>query len=130
MVRLKFSIELNYQVADAGCDFIFNIHAAHTRNQVVSDERLELSQRVDPVVSTDPATGPFTGTTIDGLAEYVPSAQGGYLPGGEHEVESTTEAKARPARSFISVVIATRQPSPTPPSRCWSTTRSVRRCCW
>jgi penicillin-binding protein 1A len=30
------------------------------------------------------------GTTIDGLAEYVPSAQGGYLPGGEHEMESTT----------------------------------------
>ncbi len=30
------------------------------------------------------------GTTIDGLAEYVPSAQGGYLPGGEHEVDSTT----------------------------------------
>jgi penicillin-binding protein 1A len=30
------------------------------------------------------------GTTIDGLADYVPSAQGPYLPGGEHEVDSTT----------------------------------------
>lgn len=30
------------------------------------------------------------GTTIDGLADYVPSAQGGYLPGGEHEEDSTT----------------------------------------
>ena len=30
------------------------------------------------------------GTTIDGLDAYVASAQGGYLPGGEHEVESTT----------------------------------------
>ena len=30
------------------------------------------------------------GTTIDGLDGYVASAQGGYLPGGEHEVESTT----------------------------------------
>lgn len=30
------------------------------------------------------------GTTIDGLDEYVPSAQGGYLPGGEHETEATT----------------------------------------
>jgi len=30
------------------------------------------------------------GTTIDNLSEYVPSAQGGYLPGGEHELESTT----------------------------------------
>ena len=30
------------------------------------------------------------GTTIDGLDGYVSSAQGGYLPGGEHELESTT----------------------------------------
>ncbi len=30
------------------------------------------------------------GTTIDGLDAYVPSAQGAYLPGGEHEVEATT----------------------------------------
>lgn len=30
------------------------------------------------------------GTTIDNLSEYVPSAQGGYLPGGEHEEESMT----------------------------------------
>jgi 1A family penicillin-binding protein len=30
------------------------------------------------------------GTTIDGLDGYIASAQGGYLPGGEHEVDSTT----------------------------------------
>jgi 1A family penicillin-binding protein len=30
------------------------------------------------------------GTMIDGLDAFVSSAQGGYLPGGEHEVESTT----------------------------------------
>jgi 1A family penicillin-binding protein len=30
------------------------------------------------------------GTTIDGLDGYIASAQGGYLPGGEHETESTT----------------------------------------
>jgi 1A family penicillin-binding protein len=30
------------------------------------------------------------GTTIDGLDAYVASAQGGYLPGGEHEADSTT----------------------------------------
>ena len=30
------------------------------------------------------------GTTIDGLDAMVASDQGGYLPGGEHEVESTT----------------------------------------
>ena len=30
------------------------------------------------------------GTTIDGLDAYIASAQGAWLPGGEHEVESTT----------------------------------------
>ncbi len=30
------------------------------------------------------------GTTIDGLDGYIASAQGGYLPGGEHETDSTT----------------------------------------
>jgi penicillin-binding protein 1A len=30
------------------------------------------------------------GTTIDGLDAYIPSSSGDYLPGGEHEVESTT----------------------------------------
>ena len=30
------------------------------------------------------------GTTIDGLDGYIASAQGAYLPGGEHEIESTT----------------------------------------
>jgi len=30
------------------------------------------------------------GTTIDGLDAYIASAQGAYLPGGEHEVDSTT----------------------------------------
>jgi 1A family penicillin-binding protein len=30
------------------------------------------------------------GTTLDGLDAFVESAQGAYLPGGEHEVESTT----------------------------------------
>jgi penicillin-binding protein 1A len=34
--------------------------------------------------------GMSPGTTIDGLDDYVSSAQGAYLPGGEHEIESTT----------------------------------------
>ena len=57
MVRLKLSLELNYQIADPGADFIFNIHAAHTHSQVVTDERLALSQHLTPVINTDPATG-------------------------------------------------------------------------
>ncbi|HEX6216348.1 MAG TPA: PBP1A family penicillin-binding protein [Vicinamibacterales bacterium] len=30
------------------------------------------------------------GTTIDGLDAFIPSSSGAYLPGGEHELESTT----------------------------------------
>lgn len=57
MVRLKLSIELNYDVAAPGSDFIFNIHAAQTRCQTVVAERLQLSQQLQPQISTDPATG-------------------------------------------------------------------------
>ena len=53
MVRLKFSIELNYQVGDAGCDFIFNIHAAQTREQTVRSETLGISQILRPEFYTD-----------------------------------------------------------------------------
>lgn len=53
MVRLKFSIELGYQVADTGCDFIFNIHAAQTRQQSVVYETLGISQVLQPDLYTD-----------------------------------------------------------------------------
>ena len=56
MVRLGFSIELNYQVADAGCDFIFNIHAAQTRQQNVLGETLGISQILQPDLYTDPVS--------------------------------------------------------------------------
>ena len=56
MVRLGFSIELNYQVADAGCDFIFNIHAAQTRQQHVLGETLGISQILQPDLYTDPVS--------------------------------------------------------------------------
>ena len=57
MVRLKFSVELNYEVAPPGCDFIFNIHAAHTRHQRVVTEMMELGQFLLPQVHTDVTTG-------------------------------------------------------------------------
>ncbi|WP_079435796.1 transglutaminase family protein [Zoogloea sp. LCSB751] len=57
MVRLKFSVELNYEVAPPGCDFIFNIHAAHTRYQRVVTEMMELGQFLLPQVHTDATTG-------------------------------------------------------------------------
>ncbi len=53
MVRLKFSIELAYQVADTGCDFVFNIHAAQTRQQTVLHETLGISQVLQPDIYTD-----------------------------------------------------------------------------
>ena len=58
MVRLKFSIALDYEITEPGCDFIFNIHAAQTQAQVIVSESLTLSQPllttmyVDPVLHT------------------------------------------------------------------------------
>ena len=56
MIRLKLALELNYEVLDGACDFIFNIHAAHTARQVVLSETLKLSQDVPVLVETDPVT--------------------------------------------------------------------------
>lgn len=43
MVRMAFSTQLEYDVLDAGCDFIFNIQAAQTHRQTVLEESLSLS---------------------------------------------------------------------------------------
>jgi transglutaminase-like putative cysteine protease len=56
MIRLQLAIELDYDVLGSGCDFIFNIHAAHTDRQRVLEESLQLSQRVPYRVETDPVT--------------------------------------------------------------------------
>lgn len=56
MVRLRLAIELDYDIAEHGCDFIFNVHAAETQRQRVVEERLTLSQDLQPSVETDPAT--------------------------------------------------------------------------
>lgn len=56
MIRLRLALELDYDIAEPGCDFIFNIHAAHTDRQRVVDECLELSQDVQPRVETESAT--------------------------------------------------------------------------
>jgi transglutaminase-like putative cysteine protease len=58
MIRIELNIELNYMVDDPqGADFVFNIHAAHTAHQSVSDEQLAISQPVKSLVHTDPTTG-------------------------------------------------------------------------
>jgi len=56
LIRLKFSIELNYEIDQPGCDFIFSIHAAQTKRQAVVSESLAISQNVAPNLYTDPVT--------------------------------------------------------------------------
>ena len=46
MVRLKFSITLDYQVLSSPCDFIFNFHPALTSRQSVIEESLSIKQDV------------------------------------------------------------------------------------
>ena len=56
LVRLKFSIELDYEIDQPGCDFIFSIHAAQNRHQTVVSESLSISQNLPPNLYTDPVT--------------------------------------------------------------------------
>ena len=56
MIRLQLAVDLDYQVASPGCDFIFNIHAARTARQLVLDESLQLSQNLPFTVDTDPVS--------------------------------------------------------------------------
>ncbi len=57
MVRMNFSIQLEYEINDHPSDFIFNIHAAQTPAQTVLTEQLTLSRPVTPVIYTDPTYG-------------------------------------------------------------------------
>ncbi len=57
MVRLKFFIELQYDIADQIGDFIFNIQAAQTSCQSVVVENLQITPRVAVTLFTDPGNG-------------------------------------------------------------------------
>lgn len=57
MIKLQLSLELNYEILQPGCDFIFNIHAAHTRAQNVVQENLTISQPITPDIYSDPTSG-------------------------------------------------------------------------
>lgn len=57
MIRIELQIDLNYEVDQSGADFVFNIHAAHTPSQTITDERLQLSQPIVPQIDTDAVTG-------------------------------------------------------------------------
>jgi len=56
MLRLHFSIALNYEVLQSGCDFIFDIHAAQTAHQAVVSESLSISQPLLTNLYTDSET--------------------------------------------------------------------------
>ncbi len=55
-VRLKYAVDIEYDVASSNSDFIFNLQAAQTRHQHVLEERLELSQQLLMHAYVDPAT--------------------------------------------------------------------------
>jgi len=57
MVRLQFSINLDYEVSDRASDFIFNLHAARTRCQSVVMEDLQISPPLDCDYVTDSVLG-------------------------------------------------------------------------
>ena len=56
MVRMAFSTQLEYEVLDTGCDFIFNIQAAHTPRQRVIEESLGLMPALTARYYTDEQT--------------------------------------------------------------------------
>lgn len=56
MIKIKLGIELRYDIAPPGSDLIFNIHAAHTRQQMITQESLQISQALIPQIHTDKAT--------------------------------------------------------------------------
>lgn len=56
MLRLQFSVELNYDIVPPSGDFIFNLHAAHTPQQTVLQENLRVSQAVPYDIATDPVS--------------------------------------------------------------------------
>ncbi len=57
MTRIALQLDLAYQIDAQGADFIFNVHAAQTAGQSVSNERLWVNQSVATVVHTDPFSG-------------------------------------------------------------------------
>lgn len=57
MVRLKFDIELRYEIVGIESDFIFSIQAAQTAHQSVVNEQLYLSPPLTPAIYTDPGYG-------------------------------------------------------------------------
>jgi len=56
-IRLRYRVDLNYDVRESGCDFIFNVQAARTAQQRIISERLEINQAVAHNGFVDAQTG-------------------------------------------------------------------------
>jgi transglutaminase-like putative cysteine protease len=57
VVRLSYSIELKYEIAEQPADFVFNVHAARTPSQTIVVETLSVEPRIEPSMHTDPVLG-------------------------------------------------------------------------
>jgi len=57
VTRLKYAVELRYEIADNPADFIFNLHAAQNAWQNVVDESVATSPPVTPMIHADPVLG-------------------------------------------------------------------------
>ena len=56
-IRLRYRVDLQYDVLEPGCDFIFNVQAARTAQQRVVSEKLEVNQPVAHNGFVDATTG-------------------------------------------------------------------------
>jgi hypothetical protein len=56
-IRLRYELDLQYEVRAPACDFIFNVQAARTPHQRVISERLQLNQPVPHHGFVDAQTG-------------------------------------------------------------------------
>jgi transglutaminase-like putative cysteine protease len=57
MIRLRFAIQLRYEIADHAADFVFNVHAARTPWQSVFAEAMFVSPHATTALHVDPASG-------------------------------------------------------------------------
>ena len=57
MVRIKFFVALQYEIMDAPCDFIFNVHAAIAPRQTLVTENFSISQPANVSLFSDPCNG-------------------------------------------------------------------------
>jgi len=57
VVRLSYSIELRYEIAEQPADFVFNVHAARTPYQTIVVEALSVTPRIEPTMHTDTVLG-------------------------------------------------------------------------